>query len=237
MIETPTEPQAPAKRRLTRRDLVRIAVVAGAIGAVVGISGAIGRSSQDPYERAMEEAGTDLMELPGFDARFDAVDEEEAFESGAQLGMAAIPHLPDPEFAEYLEITRRMIGALDDEVCAALALGTIDEEGMFEAVRTLDLETVQRYVDLLVSAARIELAGQGAAPPTPAEVQAAFDELTSEVGTARIAEIGALFMDPTAASDESLCAATRDLYTALAALPPDSTRAILRSLLVPRASA
>lgn len=232
MNQSPSGPDGPqsGKRRLSRRDLIQTVVVAGVIGAVVGISGAIGRANQDPYERAIEEAGTALMELPGFDDRFDTSDEEAAFEAGAQLGMAAIPRLSDREFSEYLRITHRMFRAVDDDVCASLALGTVDEEGVLEGIRSLEIDTVRRYVELLVAAARVELAGGRAPPPTQAEAQAAFDELATKLGAARLSEMGAIYLDPAEAGDERLCAVTRDLYGALVALPPDTTRVIFRSL-------
>jgi hypothetical protein len=223
------------RRRLSRTRLLQGAAFATTVAILLIAPGVITRLTQDPYERAAEETGRALFDLPGFEERFGDVAEEDAFDVGAQLGLAAIPRLPDGELAEYLAITRQLLAGLEADVCADILRGTADPGALIEAFRTLELDAYRRYLELVTQGAGLVLSG----PPPPElrqeEVDEALRRLSEELGAARIGEIGGAFLDP-ATTDSDLCAAAHDLYRALEALGPATARPLLRDLIAPSPS-
>lgn len=211
------------------RSILRIAALPALIGAVIGTGALASILPQDPYARDAEEAGAEMLELPGFKERFGSVDDEDAFRVGAELGASAIPRLPAAELGEWLTITRQLLHALDAESCANAARGMADSAEALEAFKVLEIDVYRRYVDIIMIGIRLELSdSQGAPPPTQEESDVALDHLVQEVGVGRMQEIGAIMEAPAQASDGELCQATLDLYDALARLDEESRVILLR---------
>jgi hypothetical protein len=209
-----------------------IAAVPALIGAFLGAGGLDLIVPQDPYEKATEEAGQRMMDLPGFEARFGDVDEDEAFEAGAEIGIAAIPRLSDSELEDWLAIVRQLIGAVEDEACAMVARGSGEADEWLDAFRTLDLDTYRRYIDLLIGGVELELAdAPGPSAPSQAEVDAALGQLLQHIGADRLNEIGTTLANPTAATDAAVCAAMRDFYDAVAKLDPEARATLIRTII------
>jgi hypothetical protein len=232
-MEQPPSPAAPptsGRGRIAR--IAGIAVVPALIGAFIGLGGFDLVIPQDPYLEVTEEAGLRMMNLPGFEDRFGELADEDAFEAGAEIGIAAIPRLSDAELEEWLTITREIVNSVDDPTCAIIVRGPDESDDWLAVFRTIDLETYRRYLDLLVGGVEAELAD---APlpnaPTQAEVDAALSAMIQQIGPERFDEIGVALANPAAASDGALCAAMGDLYNALAELDSESRSTLIRTLL------
>jgi hypothetical protein len=217
--------------------LVRFAALPALMGALVG-TGAIGRLiPQDPYLQAAEDAGAEMLALPGFEDRYGSLEDDEAFSVGTELGIAAISRLPERELGEWLVITRELLAALDVESCATMVRGPDDADEATEAIRELDLETVERYFEVLLVGVELELSGvAGPQPPSPADRDAAFQLLSHEIGLARLEEIGAVMANPVGATDAEICAAGRDLYAGVAGLDAQHRSILLRLVTDPGAA-
>ncbi|HEY6609242.1 MAG TPA: hypothetical protein VI277_08615 [Candidatus Limnocylindria bacterium] len=220
------------RRRLLRTRMLQGAAFAAGFAVLLLAPGAITRLTEDPYQRAAAETGRELLNLPGFEERYGDVDEEDAFDVGAQLGLAAIPRLPDAELVEYLALTRQLLTGLEAAACADILRGTADAEELTEAFRTLDLDAFRRYLELVTHGAALVLSGPPAPEPEPGDVDEAIQQLSAELGTARMADIAGSFLDP-ATTDADLCAAAHDLYMALEAVGPATARPLLRDLVAP----
>lgn len=237
MIDSSPDPDglAPRRKGMLAR-LLPIAVLPALIGALIG-TGALERLiPRDPYERATEEAGAELLSIPGFEERFGSLSDEEAFRESAELGASAIPLLPDTELGEWLTITRQLIHGLDVEPCASLVRGDGSADEALAGSRVLDIETYTRYLALMTNAVRMKLTdAPGAFPPSQAEADAASVLLAQELGLARAQEIGAVMADPLGASDADVCSAARDLYDALSELDEGTRGILLRMVTDPMA--
>jgi len=201
------------------------------VGALVGIGAFERLIPQDPYARAAEEAGAEMLAQPGFVDRFGSLDADEAFSAGSELGIAAIPKLPDPELGEWLTITRQLLDALDVETCAAVVRGSSDAADALEAFKVIELETFTRYLEILTVG--VDLVLTDAPDPLPAaqqDVDAAIVLLNQQVGFARMQEIGNAMADPIGASDPAICSAGRDLYDGLAALDERARGILIRMI-------
>ena len=220
---------APPVRRWPLRSILLIAALPALMGALIGTGALSNLLPQDPYAREAEEAGAEMLELPGFKERFGSVEDEDAFRVGAELGASAIPRLPAAELGEWLTITRQLLHALDAESCANAARGMADSADALEAFKTLEIDVYRRYVEIIMIGVRLELSdAPGAAPPTQEESDAALGLLVQEVGVERMQEIGTVMAAPAQASDAELCDATLDLYDALATLDEQSRVTLLR---------
>lgn len=230
-------PQPPAPRRGRLASLLRIAAVPAVIGAIIGITGALSdRAPSDPYEAAAERAGADLLAMPGFEERFGDLDEEAAYRAGMELGMAAIPHLPDPELDEWLTITNELMDGLEGARCAALVRADAETsaKALLDVVRILDVETFERYLGIVVSGIRLELSGElDPDPPSAAQLDAAYSALLAEIGTERLLEIEQMFVSPQTASDDEMCTAMKEMYRAIAALDPAARHVLIRMVTEP----
>lgn len=237
MMQPSPDPDAsPPRRKGLLARFLPIAVMPAIIGALIG-TGAIERLiPQDPYERATEEAGAELLSIPGFEERFGSLSEEEAFRESAELGASAIPLLPDAELGEWLTITRQLIHGLDVEACASLARGDGSADEALAGSRTLEIETYTRYLALVTNAVRLKLTDPtGPLPPSQADVDAASALLAQELGPVRAQEIGVVMADPLGASDADVCSAARTLYDALGELDERSRGILLRMVTDPTA--
>jgi hypothetical protein len=209
--------------------MLPIAGVAALIGAVVGVTGNLDIPSQDPYVRATEDLAAEILEMPEFEDRFGALDEEDAFRVGFELGAAGIPRLSDAELSEWLSLTRELLGAVDVETCALLIRGTGDANTALDAFKALDLDTYTRYLEIVLQGVRLELTDAlGASPPTQADVDAALVLLAEALGPTRSEEVATVFTDPSGASSQQVCAAGRDFYAALATLDEGPRGALIR---------
>ena len=233
MEQTPAPelpPSQPGRGRLA--PIVGGAAIAAVIGAFLGVGGLDLVVPQDPHEQATEEAGRRLSELPGFDARFGDLDEQEAFDQGIALGLAAVPRLSDAELDEWLTITGQILGAIDEEACAMFARGPGDAERTLQAFQAVDIAVYRRYIDLIISGARRELSDAPADPlPAQAEYDAALALLVEQLGVDRLGEIGIALSDPATASDSTLCGALRDFYGGVAQLDRGARLTLMRSIL------
>lgn len=224
------------RRRWTISSIARVAALPALLGVLIGTGALKQFLPQDPYVRAAEEAGAEMLELPAFEERFGALDEDDAFRAGAELGASAIPRLPAAELGEWLTITRQLLRALDTATCANAVRGVGDSEESLDALKVLDIDTYRRYLEIVMVGVRLELTdASGTAPPSQADVDAALGLLTQEVGSSRMQEVGAVMANPSAASDSEVCQAALTLYDALATLDPRSREILLRMVTGPTA--
>lgn len=238
-MEATPGPAAPRPiRRWSAAKLLRFAALPALVGALVG-TGAFERLiPQDPHARVAEEAGAEMLALPGFEDRFGSLEADEAFATGAELGIAAIPRLPDPELGEWLTITRQLLDAFDVEMCAAVVRGSSDAADALDAFKAIELRTFTRYLEILMVGVDLVLTDAPGPPPaSQQEIDAATVLLAQEIGTTRMQEIGSALADPLGASDSDICAAGRDLYDGLAALDVRSRGILIRAMNGPGPSA
>ena len=237
MMQPRPEPDAsqPRRKGLLARFLP-IAVMPAIIGVLIGTSAIERLIPQDPYERATEEAGADLLDIPGFEERVGSRTDDEAMRAAAELAASAIPRLPDAVLSEWLTITRQLIHGMDVKACATYVRGAGTPDEKLEAAKVLEIETYTRYLEIVTSAVRLMLTDPtGQLPPSQADVDAASVQLAQEMGLVRFQEIGAVMTDPLGASDAEVCSAARNLYDALSELDERSRGILLRMVTDPTA--
>lgn len=221
----PAAPQ-PTKRSRWPRILGIALVVAVVVGGVAVQRILFGR---DAYEQALADATASLMESADFKSRYGTVSDDEAEQIGTELGAKGIGHLGDAELEEYFGTTVRIVETLDEEPCAQLLAGSVDNDAVLEGAKTLEIDTFRRYIDILMAGARAEL--EGAAPPpapTDAELQAAFVALAAELGQDRALEVLTIVSDPSSHEAGETCAATLEMLRAILDVPDAERRDLLR---------
>lgn len=185
---------------------------------------------QDPYDTVDEEIESALVEIPGFEERFGDLDDDEAFAAGVELGTAAVGRLDDTRLLEWAQLTTELLEVADEPTCAEIARGTADADD-WDVLRSLDVETYRRFLELVTEMVRIELeAVPGPTPPTQAEADAAAGALYAEIGPARMEEMATVFADPNGASDAEACALVRDLFKAINAIDGPARLHLLRDI-------
>lgn len=231
----PGEPPAPSgwiqpSPDAEPRRLLALLLAIVAVGVLAVVAVMVARSQGDPYDRAEQELGGRIAELPAFQDRFgDVGSSDEAFDLGQQLGTTALPRLGDTDLLRIWQLNGRLLQLADDTACARVMRQSISGADATELARQLEVEEYREFLELSYLALEAELNGTaGPPPPTDADFQSASVALASAMGFDTMMRDATTLQDP-AATDPDLCAAARSIVQAVLGLEEPHRMTMLRS--------